>query len=492
MAQYKSLGRIDKVVPGSPAARVGIAAGDRLLAINGVPVADVVGYQFHQVNEHLRVQVEREGASAPLTFTVRKPEQADLGLEFLDPTFDGIKRCNNHCPFCFVDQNAPGLRQSLDIKDDDFRYSFLYGGFITLTNLKERDWARVQEEGLSPLYVSVHATEPEMRRQLLGNPRAPEIVPQLKRLGDLGIQVHTQLVLCPHLNDGPQLDRSISDLAALYPHVQTVGVVPVGLTKFRLNNHYQIKLDMRPYKPEEAEAVLEQVDKWQRRLHREIGTNFVFASDEWYIMTGREVPHRRHYEEYPQLENGIGMVRQLLEESKRTARKLPQTIDRPVKVVVACGEMPARTLEQALEPLKAVEGLDVQLVPVKNMTLEGNVSCSGLLFGEEVAEALEKHLGNAECGMRNAEAYSNSEFRIPNSAFQNPPATLVFLPRRMFDFQGVRTLDEWRIETFQEKLGVPCVKAEWTYEIWNTVQRAAQGQECWSRTDEGLGLTALG
>src|SRR5215217_5628818 len=225
MAQFKSNGTIDKVIPGSPADRAGIAQGDRLLAINGTPVKDVVGYQFHQVSNRLAVEVAREGAAAPLVFTIRKPEQQDLGLEFVDPTFDGIKRCNNHCPFCFVDQNAPGLRRTLDIKDDDYRYSFLYGGFITLTNLKDADWQRIDEERLSPLYVSVHATEPEMRRVLLGNPRAPEVVPQLRRLGDLGIQVHTQLVLCPGINDGAHLDRSISDLAALYPHVQTVGVV---------------------------------------------------------------------------------------------------------------------------------------------------------------------------------------------------------------------------------------------------------------------------
>src|SRR5688500_10442198 len=184
MAQYKSKGTIDKVEPQSPADRAGIVAGDRLVAINGTPVKDLVGYQFHQVNSRVTVEIERPNESSPLLFTIRKPEQQDLGLEFLDPTFDGIKHCNNHCPFCFVDQNAPGLRRTLDIKDDDFRYSFLYGGFITLTNLKEADWDRINEERLSPLYVSVHATELEVRREILGNPRAPEIVPQLQARRD--------------------------------------------------------------------------------------------------------------------------------------------------------------------------------------------------------------------------------------------------------------------------------------------------------------------
>src|SRR5438132_869468 len=253
MSQFKTHGTIDKVEPDSPAARAGIVPGDRLVAINGRPVKDVVAYQFNQVDARVTLEVER--GAAPLVFNVRKPEQDDLGLVFYDPTFDGIKRCNNHCPFCFVDQNAPGLRQTLDIKDDDYRYSFLYGGFITLTNLKESDWQRINEERLSPLYVSVHATEPELRRKLLGNPRAPEVLPQLRRLGDMGIQAHTQLVLCPGINDGEQLDRSISELAELYPHVQTVGAVPVGLTRFRRNNHYQIKLDMPPHTAQEPAAL---------------------------------------------------------------------------------------------------------------------------------------------------------------------------------------------------------------------------------------------
>jgi putative radical SAM enzyme (TIGR03279 family) len=469
MAQYKSQGKIDKVVPDSPAARAGVQEGDRLLSINGTPVKDVVGYQFHQVSNRLTLEVAREGLSAPLALTVRKPEQQDLGLEFVDPTFDGIKRCNNHCPFCFVDQNAPGLRRTLDIKDDDYRYSFLYGGFITLTNLKESDWQRIDEERLSPLYVSVHATEPEMRRALLGNPRAPEVVPQLRRLGEMGIQTHTQLVLCPGLNDGAQLDRSIADLAALYPHVQTVGVVPIGLTRFRRNNHYQIKLDLRAYTPEEGTAVLEQVEGWQRRLHDEIGTNFAFLSDEWYIMAGRDVPHARAYEGYAQLENGVGLVRQLLDESKRTARTLPTSIERPQRIVVVCGEMPRLTLERALRPLRDIEGLDVRLVVIENTTLGGNVGCSGLLFGAEVTAALQ-----------------------PYSAHGEESADLIFLPRRMFDFTGVRTLDEWTVERFQSELGRPVIVSEWTRDIWSTIQKASNDEDCYTRAPEVVRLSQLG
>ncbi|MFL5732523.1 MAG: DUF512 domain-containing protein [Chloroflexia bacterium] len=463
MAQYKSEGTIDSVDDGSPASRAGIVAGDKLLSINGLAVKDIVAYQFRQAEHRVKLEVQREGRAEPLVFTITKPEQADLGLNFVDPTFDGIKRCNNHCPFCFVDQNAPSLRRTLDIKDDDFRYSFLYGGFITLTNLKESDWQRVEDERLSPLYVSVHATEPDLRRDLLGNPRAPEVIPQLQRLAGMGIQTHTQLVLCPGINDGPHLDRSIEDLAALHPGVATVGVVPVGLTRFRRNNHYQIKLDIRPYTPDEAAAVIDQVEAQQRRLRPKLGANFAYLSDEWYIQAGRALPGAKHYDGYPQLENGVGMVRQLMDEAARTARKLPQSLERPVSAAVVCGEMAAPHLDAALEPLRAVENLDLHLVVVKNDTLGGNVSCSGLLFGQEVTAALK------------------------------PLATdLVFLPRRMFDFSGVRTLDEWTIDKFQAELGRPVIQADWTRDILSTVRRAARGEDCYTPAAPLVRLSQLG
>ena len=469
MAQYKTNGTIDEVAPGSPAERAGITAGDRLVAINGKPMKDIVGYQFHQVDTRVTLEIEREGMAAPLTFTIRKPEQADLGLTFYDPTFDGIKRCNNHCPFCFVDQNAPGLRRTLDIKDDDYRYSFLYGGFITLTNLKDADWARIDEERLSPLYVSVHATEPELRRALLGNPRAPEVVPQLRRLGEMGIQTHTQLVLCPGINDGEHLDRSISDLAQLYPHVQTVGVVPVGLTRYRSNSHYQIKLDMRPYRPEEADDVIARVEVHQRRFREEWDVNFAYLSDEWYIMAGREIPPAKEYDGYPQLENGVGMVRQLLDESRRATRKLTPRLEKPVRALLVSGVMAAPFIDRALEPLHEVENLQIEHLVVKNDTLGGNVSCSGLLFGDEVVRNIREH--EAASGMR---------------------ADIVFLPRCMFDFAGVRTLDEWTFDKFQSELDRPVIAAEWVREVWATVQKAARGEDCFTRSAQVVRHSQLG
>jgi len=281
--------------------------------------------------------------------------------------------------------------------------------------------------------------------------------------------VHTQLVLCPGINNGEQLDRSISDLAALYPAVQSVGVVPVGLTKFRRNNHYQIKLDIRPYLPDESAALIEQVTSWQERIRPDLDTNFVYLSDEWYILAGQEMPTAKAYDGYSQLENGVGMVRQLLDESRRVAKKLPEKIERPVRVVVVCGEMPTLTLERALEPLRQVENLDIRLEVVKNTTLGGNVACSGLLFGEEVATALQRYSANGE-----------------------ESADLIFLPRRMFDFSGVRTLDEWTFDKFQEHLGRPVIAAEWTREIWSGVQRLLNGEDCYTRLEPAPRFSQLG
>src|SRR6476661_7993532 len=303
MAQYKSQGRIEAVEPHSPAASAGVQPGDKLMAINGHTIKDVVGYQFYQVGESLVLDVLRDGQ--PVALAVRKDEDADLGLVFFDPTFDGIKRCNNHCPFCFVDQNAPDLRPSLDIKDDDYRYSFLYGGFITLTNLKEHDWERIGAERLSPLYVSVHATDPALRRRLLGNPRAPEIVPQLPRLAEKGIQAPSQLVLCPGINDGPALDQSIGDLAGLWPSVRSVSAVPVGLTRHRKR---WLDAALRSYEPEEVGPVLDQIAAWQKRLRPQTGINFAYPSDEFYLLAGRPMPAARQYDGFEQLENGVGMV----------------------------------------------------------------------------------------------------------------------------------------------------------------------------------------
>ena len=466
MAQYKSQGRIETVHPGSPAAVAGIVPGDRLLAINDVRIADVVGYQFHSTAERLAVDVQR--GDTPVRVQVVKDLDEDIGLVFHDPTFDGIKRCNNHCPFCFVDQNAPGFRASLDIKDDDYRYSFLYGGFITLTNLKEQDWARIAEERLSPLYVSVHATDPALRRRLLGNPRAPEIIPQLRRLAAAGIQAHTQLVLCPGINDGAALDQSITELAALWPQVRSVSAVPVGLTRHRKR---WLDVALRSYNPEEVGPVIDQIEGWQKRLRAETGINFVYPSDEFYLLAGRPMPAARQYDGFEQLENGVGMVRQLHDEATRAARKLPAALPRPVRAVAVTGTLAGSAVADALRPLHAIPNLDLDVVVVENTTLGAQVTCAGLLMGDDVLAALRP-------------------YTAAGGAAQ--PADVVFLPRRMFDFGAVRTLDEWTFARLQAALGCPVVAVEWAREVFSTVTRLAAGENCYTDQKQVLWLSPLG
>lgn len=457
--QYKSKGRIETVEPGSPAALAGIIPGDFLVAVNGQPVKDIVAVQFHGATEEVEVEVQRAGQSVRL-IVVKELDQ-DMGLGFFDPTFDGIKRCNNHCPFCFVDQNAPGLRTSLDIKDDDYRYSFMYGGFITFTNLKEADWARIDEERLSPLYVSVHATDPALRRRLLGNPRAPEIIPQLRRLADMGIQAHTQLVLCPGINDGAALDESIGALADLWPHVLSVSAVPVGLTRHRKR---WLDAALRSYYPEEVGPVIDQIEGWQKRLRARTGINFAYPSDEFYLLAGRPMPSARQYDGFAQLENGVGMIRKFQDEAARTTRKLPDALPRPVRALAVTGTLAGRTVQDAMQPIQAIPNLDLELFVVENAALGTQVTTAGLLMGKDVVAALRPHL----------------------------PADVVFLPRRMFDFGGIRTLDEWTFDTLQAELGCPVVAVEWTREIVTTVKRIASGEDARTPSKPVIWISPLG
>jgi putative radical SAM enzyme (TIGR03279 family) len=297
----------------------------------------------------------------------------------------------------------------------------------------------------------------------------------------MGIHTHTQLVLCPGINDGKHLERSIDDLAALHPGVQTVGVVPVGLTRFRRNNHYQIKLDIRPYTPAEAGSIIDQVERRQRGFRKTLDANFVYLSDEWYILAGRPIPAARQYDAYPQLENGVGMVRQLLDEAGRTARKLPARLESPVSATLVCGEMIAPHLTTALEPLCGVQNLHLRLLVVKNNTLGGNVSCSGLLFGDEVVSALK---ASPKSG--------RDDFGLWTLDFGLEQSDLVFLPRRMFDFSGVRTLDEWTIDRFQAELGRPVIQADWTRDIWAATRRAARGEDCFTPAPRVVRHSQLG
>src|SRR5258706_11389047 len=283
-------GRITGVIPGSAAAKIGVKPGDELLSINDENCEDVIDVQYYSADEWLSLKLRRDDQEITLEGK-RKYTQA-LGLEFEHPTFDiDIRRCNNLCEFCFVLQMAPKMRRTLYIKDDDYRYSFLFGHFVTLTNLSEHDWDRIITQHLSPLYVSVHATDLELRRKCLRNDNAPDIMVQLRELADHHFEIHTQLVITPGLNDGMRMEHSVRELASLWPTVQSVSVVPVGLT-----SHH--KYGMRTVTREEAEAVLDVCDRWQAefRARPEIGVGFAYPTDEWYLIARRDLPPLASYD----------------------------------------------------------------------------------------------------------------------------------------------------------------------------------------------------
>jgi putative radical SAM enzyme (TIGR03279 family) len=319
------------------------------------------------------------------------------------------------------------MRSSLYIKDDDYRYSFLFGNFITLTNLKEHDWQRLDEQKLTPLYVCVHTTEPELRRKMVDGPRAGEIIDHIKRLSDIGITCHTQLVLCPSINDGVHLDRSIRDLTALRPIVESISVVPVGLTKY--NN--MIKTGdlppLRAYTRSEAEAVIKQVENYQRETtanDMDEGS-FVLLSDEWYYLTQRDFPPASHYGTYAQIENGVGMTRFLLDQWSRAKRRLPAAMPEQRRVTIVTSTMAYLVIARLAADIQSIEHLEVHVLPVVNNFFGAQVTVAGLLCGQDVLHALQQqeHLGD-----------------------------LVLLPRVMLDNEGRRFLDDVAVEEFKAQL----------------------------------------
>ncbi len=375
-------GLVSAVRRGSPAAKTGIRPGDRLLEVNGRPVADVVDVQYHAAEEILRLKWKR--GSRIQSGEAERSTRSTLGLDFAHPTFDtDIRRCNNRCPFCFVVQMAPGMRRTLHIKDDDYRYSFLYGHFVTLTNLSRRDWSRIAEQHLSPLYVSVHATEPEVRARCLGNPGAGDILERLRFLAANRIEIHAQVVLTPGMNDGAHLDRTLSDLAALHPAARSCSVVPVGVTRYQ-------KRGIRPYDPSAMASVMEQVEKRQREFFPRLGSRFAFLTDEWYLATGRPLPPLESYEEIDLRENGLGLARWFLEDWTAVKRKLAEKKIRfrHKQATLVTAQLFRRTLESAAAEFSDLAGLPLRVIGVTNRCFGETVTVAGLLTARDVIDAV--------------------------------------------------------------------------------------------------------
>lgn len=374
-------GIIAGVAAGSIAAELGLRPGDALIAVNDKPVNDIIDLSFALADEYVELLVARQDGEQEL-FAIEKDYDEDLGLEFESAVFDRVRPCANKCLFCFVDQMPAGLRESLYVKDDDYRLSFLYGNFITLTNLTKADLGRIRRLHLSPLYVSVHATDGEVRTRLLGSKRAAAIMDQLKELAAMETELHTQVVLCPGFNDGEVLRRTISDLYALRPQVRSLAIVPVGLTRHRP----AAGEPLRTFTITEARAIIAQVSEWQRRSRRETGESFVYLADEFYLGAGEAIPPYEEYDGFPQLENGVGLVRSFLADWQE-AKPAAAGYSAPFHLDVICGRSAATVLEPLLAGL-TVPNLKPRLVPVTNEFFGSSVTVTGLLTGGDISAAL--------------------------------------------------------------------------------------------------------
>ncbi|MDI3279863.1 MAG: DUF512 domain-containing protein [Bacillota bacterium] len=396
---------IASVHPGSIAEEVGLAPGDRIVKANGQLLRDLI--DLHRLSAGSRLTLEVKKANGEQwEVEIEKEEEEGLGLTVASAVFDGVRRCANRCLFCFIDQLPPGLRPSLYLKDDDYRLSFCCGNFITLTNLTEEDFRRIQALRLSPLYISVHAVQPELRAALLKNPRAGEILPQLRRLAEAGIQMHLQLVLCPGWNDGPALEETLFALGALAPAVLSIGAVPVGLTRFR-----QGAAPLRPFTPAEAKAVLETIRSWQSRFLAELGTRLVFAADEFYFLAEEEIPPAIEYEDFPQVENGIGLTRLLWEELEEAV--FPAVLPSPRTLLLVTGLLGAQALKPAISRLQQVERLKVMLCPVRNRFFGPEITVTGLLTGEDICTQVPDALAKLE-----AASATPAEVVVPSIIFK--------------------------------------------------------------------------
>ena len=373
--------RVAAIEPGSLADELGWAVGDEVLAVNGEAVEDELDLRFKTSGEEaLALKVRRAGTLE--TQHVTKELDEGLGATFEEFR---IKTCGDDCLFCFVDQNPVGLRDTLYFRDGDFRMSFLYGNYITVTNLRERNLQRIVEQKLTPLYISVHCSDDRIRAEMMGHrTQRDRLMEKLRFLADHGIELHAQIVLVPGFNDGGALVKTILDLYDLREHLYSVSIVPVGLTR-----HRRELTRLRTLSPEEARQTVRLVDRWQARFREEVGRGFVYVSDEFYILAGLPFPDPDSYDGYPLMENGVGMCRDFLDELAFQAEDFPAALPRPVRATLATGTLAAGLLREGVAPvLQRVEGLQADVVPCENTLFGDSVTVSGLLNYKSLAHTL--------------------------------------------------------------------------------------------------------
>jgi NifB/MoaA-like Fe-S oxidoreductase len=475
-------GVIAAVAPHSIAAGLGLQPGDVVTAVGDLRLRDVIDYRFAIAEEQITLHVRTALGAA--SYPIEKDPDADLGIEFTEPLFDRLRTCNNKCPFCFLTQMPKGFRKTLYLKDDDYRLSFLYNNFVTFTNLSEDDWQRIETQRLSPMHISVHATDPFWRAVMLGKRDLPDVRDQIRRLGAAGIAVHTQIVACPQANDGEVLRQTIHDLLALHPIVESIAIVPVGLTKYRfegkapktikaaiqvhetpdwIETNWERQplwedgtapisvqpaaaqkslhnpelgfcsrlgaatdIPLRTYTAAEAAALIDLVEPIAAQCYAEHGMHLVYPSDEFYILADRPMPAAEFYDDMPQYTNGVGMVRDFLDGWARARRRLPAALTQPAEVALVCGTLVGPMMEQLATRLNRIPGLTVRVIAVENQFFGPTVTVSGLLTAQDVIPAL-----------------------------QASGCNRAILPSVMFDYRGERTIDDVTPQQISTQTGMP-------------------------------------
>ena len=380
---------IESVRPGSIAEELGIEPGDRLMEIDGNVIEDIFDYQFYVEAEELVVLVEKPDGEQ-WEMEIEKEADEGLGIEFEEGLMDEYHSCHNKCIFCFIDQMPPGMRETLYFKDDDSRLSFLQGNYITLTNMSDKDVERIVRYRLEPINISFQTTNPELRCKMLHNRFAGNIFPKVQRLYEAGIEMNGQIVLCKGYNDGAELERSISDLSKYLPHLKSVSVVPVGLSKYRDG-----LAPLEPFTREDAKEVLATIHKWQKKLYEQWGLHFIHAGDEWYLLAGEPIPEEENYDGYIQLENGVGMIRLLYEEFMDALGE-KEDDGKTEELSMATGFLPYPYLKRLLDRMAEVyPGRKIHLYPIRNDFFGEMITVAGLITGQDlVAQLKGKPLGS--------------------------------------------------------------------------------------------------
>ena len=374
--------KISRVKEGSIAWELELQPGDELLAINGQPIEDVFDYHYLVNDEYIELLVQKPNGEE-WELEVEKEFEEDLGLEFENSLMDEYRSCRNKCVFCFIDQMPPGMRETLYFKDDDSRLSFLQGNYVTLTNMSDHDIDRIIHYHLAPINISFQTTNPRLRCEMLHNRFAGDVFPKVQRLFEAGIEMNGQIVLCKGLNDKEELERSIADLTGYLPHLKSVSVVPVGLSKYR-DGLYPLE----PFTKEDAAQVIDTIEAWQKKLYPEYGLHFIHASDEWYLLAGRELPEEERYDGYLQLENGVGMLR-LLDEEVREALKERKGDERKRTISFATGRLAYPCIMgYAKEIQKKYPNMDIKGYEIRNDFFGESITVSGLLTGQDILAQL--------------------------------------------------------------------------------------------------------